>query len=560
MKTWSLSPVRPLGLALLLCGGTAIAPGIRVCAQRPIPSQAQNPLLPALSSAQPPSKHAKHPPPEPPLPKPSIVIPVGPLGFAPPAAFYLGDRVAQVSLNFLDEDSVLFAFRVPGLIAREHTEPEQTGSEDPSRAERHVRALVLSLPTGKVTAEAMWRLHDYGPFLWMLEDQHFLLRDRNTVQLGDSSLHMEPFLRFPGMVKYIELDPNQHLLVADTSEPAPVTAKQSAEAASGTSSAASSGTSTGNGPASASNSSPSPNPSPDSSPDSSRGSSSAPSPFPTPAAPGSFTLDGSGGKPAVPETQNLLRILNMDTGKVMLVSRVSGIINLSLDGEGYYEALRGNGLNWLITYADFSGNATPVEEVESTCYPTLDAMAPGLVMASACTDYGGRRLTVLARDPKRYRSQGPDSAQNGIQTNVAQTKGVQTQQQSNRRLWDVSIPPTKVWPLFTRASEGLRIARATLDVTHPVSPSTPLDMDDIRGQSVQVYDLATGKLELTAAASPILDGGGGFALSPSGKRFAVLNAGAIQIYDLPPAPALAPALSALPTTAHSGPTHTDQHP
>jgi len=40
----------------------------------------------------------------------------------------------------------------------------------------------------------------------------------------------------------------------------------------------------------------------------------------------------------------------------------------------------------------------------------------------------------------------------------------------------------------------------------------------------------------------------------------VLNAGAIQIYDLPPAPALAPALSALPTTAHSGPTHTDQHP
>jgi hypothetical protein len=221
----------------------------------------------------------------------------------------------------------------------------------------------------------------------------------------------------------------------------------------------------------------------------------------------------------------------MDTGKVMVVSRVPGVVNLSLDGDGYYEALRGNGLNWVISYTDFSGNSTPVLPVESTCYPALDVMAPGLVLASACQGYDGRRLTAMMRDPDLH----PDQSQ-GL--NPDGTK-------NNHRLWELFIPPTKVWPQFARASDSLRIARATLDVTHPMGPSAPLSTDDIRGQSVQVFDLATGKLELTVAASPVLDGGGGFALSPSGKRFAVLNAGAIQIYDLPPVPALA-----LPTASH----------
>jgi hypothetical protein len=101
--------------------------------------------------------------------------------------------------------------------------------------------------------------------------------------------------------------------------------------------------------------------------------------------------------------------------------------------------------------------------------------------------------------------------------------------------WDISLPPTWVWPSVTVALNGRRIARSVLDVTHPVGPSNPLDLEDIRGQIVQVYDLASGKLQLTVPIRPILDGGGNFTLSPSGDRLAVLNAGAIQIYNLPPA-------------------------
>jgi hypothetical protein len=55
---------------------------------------------------------------------------------------------------------------------------------------------------------------------------------------------------------------------------------------------------------------------------------------------------------------------------------------------------------------------------------------------------------------------------------------------------------------------------------------------------VRVFDAASGNVALEAPASPPLDGGGNVAISPSGRRVAVLNAGAIQVFDLPAPPPL----------------------
>jgi hypothetical protein len=55
---------------------------------------------------------------------------------------------------------------------------------------------------------------------------------------------------------------------------------------------------------------------------------------------------------------------------------------------------------------------------------------------------------------------------------------------------------------------------------------------------VTVYDAATGDLALETPASPALDVGGNVAISSSGRRVAVLNAGAIQIFELPAPPPL----------------------
>jgi hypothetical protein len=424
---------------------------------------------------------------------PSFAIPVTPLGFAPPAAFYLGDRFAQVSLDFLDEDTLLFTFRVPGLIAREPTAPGQ-----PLQDKRHIRAVTLSLPDGKVTAEALWELHDYSRYLWTLKNGKFLLRDKNALQIGDAALHLQPFLRFPGPVSFIEFAPDQALIVADTNEPAAAD------------------------PRSEIPKSETPEPETKDEPVPSQQTQNQPSQPSTASASmaANDRFDAQFQK-AQSASQSLVRILRMDTRKVMLFSRVNGSIHLPVDGEGYYEALRGSGSNWMVTYEYFKGSTVSLGWVESTCNPTLDALSPGVVLASACTATGARHLTALMRNNDK----------------------------DHARLWDASCTATRIWPLLETSADGTRLARATLEVTHPIGPYNPLDDSDIRDQIVQVFDVANGKVELTVPASPVLDGGGNFALSPSGRRFAVINDGAIQVYNLPPAPLIPPAQASQPILA-----------
>src|SRR5690348_6319025 len=120
----------------------------------------------------------------------AFTIPVEPLGFFAPGAIYQGQRESLVSLDFLDEDHLLFTFHAPGLIRREGNPAADN--------ERQIRAVVLALPSGTLNAEALWTVHDRGRYVWMLSDGHFLLRDQNTLKLGDASLELRPSLQFQG--------------------------------------------------------------------------------------------------------------------------------------------------------------------------------------------------------------------------------------------------------------------------------------------------------------------------------------------------------------------------
>ncbi|MGH9562897.1 MAG: hypothetical protein ACRD3S_15705, partial [Terracidiphilus sp.] len=91
--------------------------------------------------------------PEKPSLAPTLKIPIAPLGFGNPGVIYMGERNALVSLDFLDEDHLLFTFRVPGLL---HRDPKTGGDSD----EREIRAVVLALPQGTVQAEDLWTVHD----------------------------------------------------------------------------------------------------------------------------------------------------------------------------------------------------------------------------------------------------------------------------------------------------------------------------------------------------------------------------------------------------------------
>ena len=142
---------------------------------------------------------------------PAFTIPIEELGFAVPGANYLGQRNALVSLDFLEEDRLLFTYRIPGLKRRE---PESASQE-----QRDIRAVVLDVKSGAVLARTEWTVHDRERYLWGAGGGRFLMRDRETIYEGDATLNRKPLLHFPGPVEWVGLSPNSDLIVTDSWEP-----------------------------------------------------------------------------------------------------------------------------------------------------------------------------------------------------------------------------------------------------------------------------------------------------------------------------------------------------
>jgi hypothetical protein len=243
--------------------------------------------------------------------------------------------------------------------------------------------------------------------------------------------------------------------------------------------------------------------------------SDTPGPEDAPAAAAGMTSDDtdedSGDKG---QGNTVVRILRRDTGKVMLLSRVRTTVHLPINSTGYVETLQGQRWNRIVNLSFFSGGSRMLGSVESQCDLTDDFVSDKLILVTACQADGEDRLVAMTTD--------------------------------GRSLWSDLTPAVAIWPKVIASHGGLRIARETLGASHVVNAYQPLDVDDIKGQWVTVYDAATGDLALETPASPPLDAGGNVAISASGRRVAVLNAGAIQVFELPAPPALPEAAASHP--------------
>ncbi|HEY2861776.1 MAG TPA: hypothetical protein VGJ21_25475 [Terracidiphilus sp.] len=275
--------------------------------------------------------------------QPSATIAAAPLGFADPSPFYLGARYSFLSLDFLDENRLLFTFRVPGLVHR-------TGRSEESEGERKIRAVVLHVPDGAIEAETVWTLHDHERYLYMLGDGKFLLRDENTLQIGDASLQLKPYLQFPGPVLWVGMDPSSRYLVTGSSEPAAHASK--------------------------------------------------PGEVQSPGAAQASMVSDAENAPEQPDL--IVRILRRDDGKVMLVSHVKSAVRLPINGEGYLELLRGKSAgSWTLNFNYFTGGSTIVGTVASVCAPELEFVSPREVLATGCNSGGAATVTAVGLNGKR---------------------------------------------------------------------------------------------------------------------------------------------------------------
>ena len=444
--------------AFLICGTLAfLAAGAMILrAQENIPpAPSPSVTAPTPSSTEPepkPSPPVKERflvdrfPAEPSLP-PAFTFPIEPLGFSAPSSNYLGARNSLVSLDFLDENRLLFTFRIPGLMHR-----DQLSNDD--GAERQIRAVVLSLPKGTVEAEPTWTVHDRVRYLWPLNNGHFLLRDRNGLSEGDATLTLKPYLDFPGPLLWIELDPEQHFLVTNSDEPSAKDSKSGGF--------------------------------------------------------GGFRerVHCRRGRPGLGlqrsarsrDPHSSPRLGRRDAGEPRPDRRPSA------------HQLRGLSRE----------SAKPRNGVD---------LEPPLLHGRK-QDARTRRIELRAG---RRISLGPGDSRDHLRAHRA--KAV---------LWP--CPPRakrfgrrrrhrrEVWPQLVVAANGSRMAWETLDTTHAIYAYAPMDAGDVKEQSVTIFDAANGDIAMVSPVSPILDAGGNVAVSPSGRRVALLNAGAIQVFDLPAPP------------------------
>jgi hypothetical protein len=377
--------------------------------------------------------------PEKPAVPPFAKIPLDSLNFAAPNPIYLGHRFTMASLDFLDEDHLLFTFRIPGLIRRA---PGEEGEDD-----RHtIRAVVLSIHSGAIDARATWVLHGRDRYIWPLKGGGFLLRDGRVLSAGDARLRIKPYLSFPGPLLDIGMDPDDQYLVTNSREPAPAGAKTS-----------------------------------------------------TPDE-GSVDDQNSGAPDVV------LRVFRRASGDVLNVTRVHAVTRIPLDSQGLLEALKRYSNQWSINLNQFTGGKRQVARVISQCMPRLDFVSNGELLATTCKPEGGFGLIGIAT--------------------------------SGQLLWQDSTSQYSVWPILRRSETGLRFLRESLAVTREIGTTWALDRSDVKAQRVRVFNAADGTVAFEATADPVLDAGGNAAISPSGRRVAMLSNGHIQIFNLPSPPAL----------------------
>jgi hypothetical protein len=228
------------------------------------------------------------------------------------------------------------------------------------------------------------------------------------------------------------------------------------------------------------------------------------------ADPPAVTTEGQKGG-----AQNVLvsRTIKRASGDVMHVGRfpwTSQTSDWPMSSDGYLERTRDSGTRWLLKLNYYAGGDKVLASVESGCPPKYSYVSESELLVTTCDPAGGWKLAALS-------SRG-------------------------NSLWETKAATNTMWPLLVMDAGGSRVARETLVLKLSAERYKHLlGASDIQGQMVRVFDAANGNVVLEAPLTPILDGGGNVAISPSGQRVAILNAGAIQIFQLPaPAPRQAP--------------------
>ena len=202
-----------------------------------------------------------------------------------------------------------------------------------------------------------------------------------------------------------------------------------------------------------------------------------------------------------------IRVARMDQKKLVMSARADQAGDLPATIAGYFTQKKVKDANWNVFFHPFEqpqpSSGALVTEVDSSCEPSEKALSEQTVLILSCPPSRGDRFVAA------YSLDG-------------------------HKLWDGRWQSNFTWPAFRVAEGGASVAISWLAVNRPVTPTEGIDDEEVQSQVLTVLDVHTGALRMGMVVSPIVSAGGNFALSGDGNRLAVVNRGAIEIYDLPP--------------------------
>ena len=224
----------------------------------------------------------------------------------------------------------------------------------------------------------------------------------------------------------------------------------------------------------------------------------------------------SAGSSAAPEREFVAQFLDAKGAGLQRTILLDKPVDLSGTNAGYVDLVR-KGDIWLIRFGPNRTQRHNIARVKSQTepavfYPSSTTLLIGHCPSPAC-DYGVSSFTL-----------------------------------TGHRLWRQHWSHYRVFPVAANSWDDSRFAVSTLRITPPPAPDSksttsednPEDVyrpqiaqRDVFEEDIQILETASGTPVLSLKASPAVESGQNFSLSPDGRRFAVLQGSALEVFDLP---------------------------
>ena len=256
------------------------------------------------------------------------VISLKPLGYQLPGNSSATEAAPADGVFFIDQDHLLLTARYFGVLRR-------VAGSLPQDDDRAIRASVIEVPSGKLVASAVWRLHDRGAFLWQLAGGKFLLRIRNELFMTDSTLQMRPLLRSGAPIRTVDASWDGRTIVLQTvlERHSPETHQKLAEKA-----------------------------------------------------------KHAGLEPPAEDVRVL--VVRPETGTVVAEARERLPTTVALIGDGFVEALPQRSGHWELRYVSFKGDARVIGTFVSRCDVTVRTLNQDTLLLGACLGTEGARGAI----------------------------------------------------------------------------------------------------------------------------------------------------------------------